>query len=70
MAEIIAPMPGTIVKISVNLGDIVNKETVVLNHAAMKMENEIFSTCEGTVKDILIEEGEAVETGQPLLVIA
>ncbi|WP_332671353.1 acetyl-CoA carboxylase biotin carboxyl carrier protein [Aromatoleum sp.] len=37
---------------------------------AMKLMNEIESECAGTVKAILVENGQPVEYGQPLFVIA
>ena len=37
---------------------------------AMKLMNEIESDFTGTVKEILVENGEAVEYGQPLFVIS
>ena len=35
----------------------------------MKMENEIFSPCDGTVKEVRINEGAAVQPGEVLVVI-
>ena len=49
----------------VKVGDSV-KEVV----EAMKLMNEIESDFTGTVKEILVENGEAVEFGQPLFVIS
>ncbi len=69
MTEILSPMPGKILKILVNIGDSINEETVVMVHEAMKMENSIFAGCEGVVKEILVNEGDAVEVEQKLVMI-
>ena len=61
-----APMPGTIVKINVSVGDAVKKGSVLLVLEAMKMENEIFAPCEGTVSGLNITAGTSVETGTAL----
>ncbi|WP_456452540.1 biotin/lipoyl-containing protein, partial [Thermococcus sp.] len=42
----------------------------LLTLEAMKMENEIPSPKNGTIKKILIKEGDTVDTGQPLMEIA
>jgi biotin carboxyl carrier protein len=36
---------------------------------AMKMENHIAATVEGTVSEVAVAKGQVVETGQPLVVI-
>ena len=35
----------------------------------MKMENEIFAPCDGTVKELSVSQGAAVQPGQTLMVI-
>ena len=50
-------------------GDAVKNGQVVLILEAMKMENEIFSPCDGTVKEVRINEGAAVQPGEVLVVI-
>jgi len=62
-----APMPGKILGISVKPGDQVELGQVVFVLEAMKMENEISSTVEGTVKAIEVELGATVNTGDVLL---
>ncbi len=41
----------------------------VYNIEAMKMENEIFAPCDGTVTSVSVTEGTAVSTGDELCVI-
>jgi biotin carboxyl carrier protein len=65
-----APMPGKIVKVLVNTGDTVEAGQGVLVMEAMKMENELKSGRAGTVQEIKVKEGQAVEMGALLLVIA
>ncbi len=69
MIEILAPMPGTILKILAKVGDVVGEDSVVMIHEAMKMENSIFAACEGTVRKILVSAGESVEFDQLLLLV-
>ena len=63
------PMPGTIVKINVSVGDAVKKGSVLLVLEAMKMENEIVAAKDGVVARILTNKGSAVEANTPLLVL-
>ena len=47
--DVVAPMPGTVLKVNVNNGDTVASGDVILILEAMKMENEIVAPCAGTV---------------------
>jgi len=67
--EIIAPMPGKIVKILVKVGDQVKEDDELLILEAMKMENPIFSTSDGTVNEIKVKEGDSVSSDQVLIVL-
>lgn len=53
----------------VSVGDTVKKGQVIGIVEAMKLMNEVESDFDGTVTDILVENGEMVEYGQPLVVI-
>lgn len=53
----------------VKVGDKVTPDTVVCIVEAMKVMNEIKAEKSGVIKDILVENGSAVEFGQPLFVI-
>ena len=58
--DVIAPLPGLILKILVNEGDSVSKGQPVAIMEAMKMENEIESPLSGTVGGILASEGDNI----------
>lgn len=72
-----SPMVGTFYRASapgaapyVNLGDVVEVGQTLGVIEAMKLMNEIPSDRAGVIKAILIENGQAVEFGQPMFVIA
>jgi acetyl-CoA/propionyl-CoA carboxylase biotin carboxyl carrier protein len=67
--EIRAQMQGTIVKVLVEKGQIVQPGDVICILEAMKMENHVPSTREGEITDLPIHAGQVVETGQLLAVI-
>ena len=64
-----APMPGTILKVNVNVGDTVTEGQAIMVLEAMKMENEIPAPCAGKVVSVNVKQGDAVETGTVLAVI-
>jgi len=65
--ELKAPMPGMIVGISVQPGDVVSKGDSLLILEAMKMENMLKAPGNGTIKSIRIAKGDRVEKGQVLV---
>ncbi len=67
--QITSPMPGTILKLNVAVGQSVKAGDVVLILEAMKMENEIVAPCDGTIKQILVTKGSTVDTDQILAVL-
>jgi biotin carboxyl carrier protein len=60
-------MPGKIVKIMVNKGDVVKANQPILIMEAMKMENEMRASHDTKIKDILVKSGDSVESGQTLI---
>ena len=73
---LLSPMPGTFYSAPtpddpkfVTVGDKVNKGQTLCIIEAMKIMNEIESEFEGTVTDIKVNNGEAVEYNQPLFII-
>ena len=60
---------GAPAKILVNVGDKVTKGSTICVIEAMKMENDIQSEVDGVVKEIFIEQGDAVSIGDTLMVI-
>jgi biotin carboxyl carrier protein len=65
----VAPMPGTVLKILVKTGDAVQANQPLLILEAMKMENEIVANQAGTVNGIHVTQGQVVNPGEPLLTI-
>ncbi len=66
---LVAPMPGNILKLLVNVGDSVQENQPVMILEAMKMENEIVAHRSGVVKQICVEVNTMVNPGDPLIVI-
>ncbi len=64
-----APLPGEILSINVKKGNSVKKGDQLLVIEAMKMENEVFASTGGTIKEIFVKPGDYVETGQKLIEI-
>lgn len=62
-----SPMPGTIVSVNVQVGQSVKKGEVLLVLEAMKMENEIMAPHDAKVAAVLVNKGDSVETGTPLV---
>jgi len=68
--RIAAPMPGKIVRVLVRQGDVVGARQPLVVIEAMKMENELRAARDGTVVEINVVEGQSVEAGALLAVIA
>lgn len=67
--KIMAPMPGKIIDVKVNVGDSVKKGQEVIIVEAMKMRNPVLASVDGTIQAISVKSGDAVQTGTVLLVI-
>ncbi len=61
------PMPGTILKVSVKIGQTVKKNQVLCVLEAMKMENEIVSPRDAVIADVMITKGASMNAGDPLV---
>ncbi|MBD3170132.1 MAG: biotin/lipoyl-binding protein [candidate division Zixibacteria bacterium] len=61
LPDLKAPMPGLVVKVLVEAGREVKKGDGLVIVEAMKMENELKSAGEGTVKEIKVNAGQAVD---------
>ena len=57
-----APMPGTIIKVNVKVGDAVKKGDVLCVLEAMKMENDIMAPADGVVASVEAAKGASVAT--------
>ena len=64
--QILAPMPGKIVRVLVQAGENVEAGQGLIVVEAMKMQNEIRSPKSGTIERILAREGQAVNAGEVL----
>lgn len=64
-----SPLPGTIMSINVSVGQQVNAGDTVCVLEAMKMENDIHCTKGGTVKQILVNVGDAILEGTDIMII-
>lgn len=65
----VAPLPGTIMQIYVNVGDQVKRGDKILMYEAMKMENNFLAEVDGVIKDIKVRVGDNVLQGAVLVVI-
>ncbi len=65
--ELVSGMPGKIVKVFVKPGDKLNQGDPILIMEAMKMENEMRAVSPVCIKEILVKEGENVESGATLV---
>ena len=63
----LAPEPGA--KKFVQVGDKVKKGQTIMIVEAMKTMNHVPSTNDGVVKTILVNDGQPVEFGQPLIIL-
>ena len=62
-----APMGGRVIEIKVKAGDKVKKGQILLVYEAMKMENDVESTKDGVIKQVLVKPDEVVGTDAPLI---
>ena len=76
LVTVTAPMVGTFYRAPapdadpfIQVGETITQGQILYIIEAMKMMNEIESEVKGVIKQILVENGEPVEYGQPLLLI-
>jgi biotin carboxyl carrier protein len=68
--KMVAPMPGKIARIIARRGDRVEPRQPLVVIEAMKMENELRATRAGVVAELHVQEGQSVDAGTLLLVVA
>jgi biotin carboxyl carrier protein len=68
--QVLAPMPGKIVRVLIAAGGTVETKQGLFVVEAMKMQNEIRSPKAGTVERLLVKEGQTVNAGEVLAIIA
>ncbi|CZE51371.1 biotin/lipoyl-containing protein [Campylobacter geochelonis] len=66
-SDIAAGLSASVFKILVKPGENVKKNQVVVVLEAMKMEIEVVSPNDGTISEVLVSQGDTVETGQVLV---
>ncbi len=66
---VLAPMQGMVLTVKVKVGDKVKEGDIVLVTEAMKMQSDVHSPISGTVKELLVYNGEIVNKDDVLMVI-
>ena len=69
-AQIVAPMPGKVVRVLVTAGQSVQAGEGIVVVEAMKMENELRAPRAGVVKQVMARPGQSVESGSVLAVVS
>jgi biotin carboxyl carrier protein len=67
---LVAPMPGKVVRVLVQVGTSVYPRQPLVVVEAMKMENELRAKRSGIVTELLVQEGQSVDAGALLLVVS
>jgi acetyl/propionyl-CoA carboxylase alpha subunit len=67
--SLVAPLPGTVVKVHVGVGDTVEAGDTLVAIEAMKMEHEVHAPARGTVSEVHVASGDQVEAGRLLVVV-
>jgi len=62
-AEVLSPLPGLVATVHVNTGDAVSSGDPVVTLQSMKMEIPITAESDGTIAEILVSEGDEIDTG-------
>ena len=70
MAEdVLAPLAGKVLSLTVEVGGVVQEDDEVLVLEAMKMETVVYAPCDGQVTAIKVEVGDQVEEDDTLATI-
>jgi len=64
---LLSPMPGLLIRLAVQVGDVVKAGEELAIVEAMKMENVLRAAQDGSVKELLSEEGDSLTVDQPIL---
>lgn len=67
--QVLSALPGSIWKINVEVGQQVEEDDTVIVLESMKMENDIFTEQAGVVTKVLVQQGQTVKAGEPLVEI-
>jgi biotin carboxyl carrier protein len=63
MAEVLSPLPGLVATVHVKAGDVVSSGDPVVTLQSMKMEIPVPAESDGTVDEVLVGEGDEIDTG-------
>ena len=69
-AQIVCPMLGTVLAVKAAQGAAVKAGQTVFVVEAMKMENEIVAPVDGTLSQVLVKQGDTVDTDQVMATIS
>jgi acetyl-CoA carboxylase biotin carboxyl carrier protein len=69
MAEVKAELVGNLWKIVTEVGQAVEEDDTLMILESMKMEIPITSPITGTIKEILVKEGDVVQEGQTVAIV-
>ena len=64
---LLSPMPGLLIRLAVQVGDVVKAGEELAIVEAMKMENVLRAAQDGSIKELLSEEGDSLTVDQPIL---
>jgi biotin carboxyl carrier protein len=68
--RVVAPMPGKVVRVLVQIGDAVRARQAIAVIEAMKMENELRAGRDGVITELPVAAGQSVDAGALVAVIA
>jgi propionyl-CoA carboxylase alpha chain len=67
--SLLAPMPGSIARLAVSVGDAVTAGQPILWLEAMKMQHQINAPADGTISELPVREGQQIDVGAVLAVV-
>lgn len=67
--KVVSPMPGKVMKIPVNEGDLLSAGDIVVVLEAMKMQSNYKVTSDCRIKEILVQEGDNITGDQTLITL-
>ena len=62
-SEVLSPLPGLVATVHVKSGDAVSSGDPVVTLQSMKMEIPVTAESDGTVAEVLVSEGDEIDTG-------
>jgi propionyl-CoA carboxylase alpha chain len=68
--SLLAPMPGSVVRVAVEVGDVVHAGQPILWLEAMKMQHQIDAPLDGVVSELPVKAGQQVDVGAVLAIVS